>query len=254
MSGVKSASRVISILELFEAQRKPLRVIDIVDSLGYPQSSVSALMKTLYDSGYMSFNPQNRSYTPAPQLAFLGHWALGYRESVETIQGVMRRLSDITSMSAMLGARNGIMMQYIHFVVADSEFPMRLRDGTQRPLHRSALGIMLISHMNDADIGRVVRRYYLENPNEPQEPLKDILERVHFASENGYYFSQNLMLKGAGVIGVLMPMTRNSRRFSLGIGGLTDTIKQNADFFVESLKAATDEYAVEMAKLEERGY
>lgn len=254
MTAVKSASRVISILELFEAERKALRISDIVDALGYPQSSVSTLMKTLVGSGYISFNAKERSYSPSPQLAFLGHWALGHRESVEIIQGIMRRLSDATQMSAMLGARNGITMQYIHFVVADSDFPMRLREGTQRPLHRSALGLMLMTNMDDAEAGRVVRRYHLEHPNEAEEPLPDVLERLNFARENGYYVSNNLVIQGASVLGMLMPTPTNSRRFALGIGGLSETIRDNTDDFLQSLRAAASEYGEAMARLKDRGY
>lgn len=254
MTAVKSASRVISILELFEAERKALRISDIVDALGYPQSSVSTLMKTLVGSGYISFDATERSYAPSPQLAFLGHWALGHRESVEVIQGIMRRLSDTTCMSAMLGARNGIKLQYIHFVVADSQFPMRVREGTQRPLHRSALGLMLMTNLDDAEAGRVVRRYHLENPNEIEEPFSDVLERLNFAREHGYFISQNLILQGASIVGMLMPTPPNSRRFALGIGGLTEEIQENREDCIQALRAATLEYADAMARLKDRGY
>lgn len=254
MTVVKSADRVIAILELFEAERKPLRISDIVDALGYPQSSASTLMKTLVASGYISFHANDRTYSPSPQLAFLGHWALGHRESVEILQGIMRRLSDATSLSAMLGARNGITMQYIHFVVADSEFPMRLREGTQRPLHRAALGIMLMTNLDDQEAGRVVRRYHLENPNEEEEPFSTVLERLNFARQNGYFISKNLVIQGASVVGMLLPTAQNSRRFAIGVGGLSEVVTENADDIVRSLKLAQQEFSVAMAKLSERGY
>lgn len=254
MSEVKSASRVIAILELFERERKALRVSDIVDALGYPQSSVSTLMKTLVASGYISYNTQQRNYSPAPQLAFLGHWALGRRESVEIIQGILRRVSDATGQSAMLGARNGIALQIIHFVVADTPFPMRLREGTQRPLHRAALGIMLMSGMSDDEAARVVRRFHLENPTEMKEPFSDVLDRLNYAREHGHYLSTNLVIQGASVLGALMPTAPNSRRFAIGIGGLSNTIHENKDAFVQLLKSASQDYAAEMEKLSDRGY
>lgn len=254
MTAVKSASRVIAILELFEAERRALRINDIVEALGYPQSSVSTLMKTLVASGYISFDAQERSYSPSPQLAFLGHWALGHRESVEVIQGIMRRLSDATSMSVMLGARNGITMQYIHFVVAESEFAMRLREGTQRPLHRSALGLMLMTNFDDVEAGRVIQRYQLEHPGEFEEPLSDALERLRLARIQGYFLSNNLIIQGASVLAALMPTPPNSRRFAIGIGGLTEKMNENWAEFLQALKAATQEYAEAMARLKDRGF
>lgn len=254
MTAVKSASRVLSILELFEKERRALHISDIVDSLGYPQSSVSTLIKTLVASGYISFNASERSYSPSPLLAFLGHWALGHRESVEIIQGIMCRLSDTTNMSAMLGARNGVTLQYIHFVFADSNFPMRLREGTQRPLHRSALGLMLMTNLDDIEAGRVVRRYQNEHPGEAEEPMSEVLKRLNFARENGFYVSKNLVLQGASVVGMLVPTMQNSRRLAMGVGGLTDVIHENVDDFVQALRVARREYQDAMAKLAARGY
>lgn len=53
---VKSALRVLEILELFDAGRRPLRVADIVDRMNVPQSSPSMLLKTLVARGYMDFD------------------------------------------------------------------------------------------------------------------------------------------------------------------------------------------------------
>ena len=51
---VKSAVRVVRVFELFEAERRALSVQDIVDALGMPQSSISSLLKTLVNEGYLT--------------------------------------------------------------------------------------------------------------------------------------------------------------------------------------------------------
>ena len=50
---VKSADRVFDLLELFERVRRPLRVGEIAERLGVPQSSVSMLLRTMVARGYM---------------------------------------------------------------------------------------------------------------------------------------------------------------------------------------------------------
>src|SRR5688572_17205832 len=108
---VKSAVRVIEIFELFEAERRPLKISEIVERLRVPQSSVSTLMKTLIAQGFMDFDADTRQFRPSARLAFLGHWALGAPDSIEQVQSVMRRLADETGESVLLGAQNGLMMQ-----------------------------------------------------------------------------------------------------------------------------------------------
>ena len=44
---VKSAQRALEILEVFSRQRRPLALKEILDELGYPTSSGSALMLSL---------------------------------------------------------------------------------------------------------------------------------------------------------------------------------------------------------------
>ena len=104
---VKSAQRVIDILELFESECRPLRVADIVERLGLPQSSVSMLLRTLVSRGYMEFDAATRQYCPSVRVAFLGDWTLrsvGQRK----VQDTMRWLADETGETVLLGRRSGL--------------------------------------------------------------------------------------------------------------------------------------------------
>lgn len=57
---VKSALRVLEILEVFDAERRPPRVTDIVEPMNLPQSSASMLLKTMVARGYMDFDAASR--------------------------------------------------------------------------------------------------------------------------------------------------------------------------------------------------
>jgi hypothetical protein len=69
MGSVKSAGRVLRILEFFdEIQREARgagrgsRVAEIAESLSIPQSSTSILLNCLVDLGYMDYLPESRSF------------------------------------------------------------------------------------------------------------------------------------------------------------------------------------------------
>src|SRR6218665_3411554 len=83
---VKSAVRVFELLEMFGAERRPLRVADIVERLGAPQSSVSMLLKSLVARGYMEFDAAKREYCPSIRISFLGDWTTRMPDRPEAIQ------------------------------------------------------------------------------------------------------------------------------------------------------------------------
>src|ERR1700755_1887392 len=70
----KSARRVFDILELFRERQCPLRLKDVVDSLGMPTSSAAALLKTMAQMNYLSFESTSRTYLPTLRLSQLGSW------------------------------------------------------------------------------------------------------------------------------------------------------------------------------------
>lgn len=104
---VKSALRVLEILELFDAERRPLRVADVVDRMNVPQSSASMLLKTLVARGYMDFDAASREYCPSVRVSFLGAWTVGDLGRREEITDAMRELAEDTGETVLLGRRSG---------------------------------------------------------------------------------------------------------------------------------------------------
>lgn len=81
-SGVKSAERALSILELFSQRNIALTFTEVADRLGYPRSSLHGLLRTLAARGWLRLDPATRrfslgiraweagsAYTPATELS-----------------------------------------------------------------------------------------------------------------------------------------------------------------------------------------
>lgn len=60
-SVVKSAGRVLQILEFFDDVKREANVVEICRALGYPQSSTSVLLRSLVQLGYLAYTPKGRS-------------------------------------------------------------------------------------------------------------------------------------------------------------------------------------------------
>lgn len=217
---MKSAVRVFELLELFEAERRPLRVAEIVEKLGAPQSSVSMLLKTLVARGYMEFEGSRREYCPSLRISFLGDWATRMPEQKDAIQDAMRRLANETGETVLLGRQSGLLMQYLSIIESQHALRFSPSPGTMRPMHRTAIGIMLLSQLDDDQIGLLLRRYNAEaGKTGPPAKIAETIRAVEFAREHGYYESANLATPGAGVIAALLATPIRGQRLGIGIGG-----------------------------------
>src|SRR5476651_626786 len=88
----KSARRVFDILELFRERQCPLRLKDVVDSLDMPTSSAAALLKTMAQMNYLSFESTSRAYLPTLRLSQLGSWVTAANYESGPIQEAVRRI------------------------------------------------------------------------------------------------------------------------------------------------------------------
>lgn len=237
---VKSATRAFELLEVFERERRPMRVNALVEKLDAPQSSVSMLLKTLVSEGYMEFNAATREYCPSARVAFFCEWATHLPHKADAIPQALHELATHTGETVLLGRLDGLQMQYI--TVVDSQHDLRFAPapGTKRPPHRSAIGIVLMSTMADDQIGRLLRRYNAElAPTEGQRAdIEATLREVVLARQQGYYHSCSLATPGAGVIATLLPTPIRCQRLALGVGAPLDRLQLQKRELVDLLRAA----------------
>ncbi len=242
--GVKSAERVLAIFEVFEAERRPLRISELVKRLEIPQSSTSTLMKTLVANGLVEFDPDTRTFQPSVRLAFLGNWVLGSSDGLAQIQSLIQRLAAETGETVLVGAQNGLNVQYLSVVVSEHQVRFALRPGLMRPLHLAGLGLMLLSQKNDGEVGRIVRRYNAEaDQDQPHANEATVLAAVREARALGYCQTANLASPGAGVIATLLPLPVEGRYLAIGLGAPLDRLESRRQLLLDSLLTEVDQFA-----------
>ncbi|WP_326535580.1 IclR family transcriptional regulator [Pseudorhodoferax sp.] len=244
---VKSAARVFELLELFDAERRPLRVTEIVQRLDMPQSSVSMLLKTMVARGYMEFDAADRSYCPSVRISFLNEWAMRAPGQRQDMQDAMRRLADETGESVLLGRQSGLLLQYVSIIESQRALRFSPSPGTLRPLHRTAIGIMLLSRQDDERIDLLLRRYNAEKLG-PTARIAETFRAIAFAREHGWYESASLATPGAGVIATLLPTPIRQQRLAIGVGGPVDRLHKRRRVLLDAVLAAAQATATTQAK------
>lgn len=215
---VKSASRVLVILELFERERRPLGLIEVWTTLGYPRSSTAVLLKTLVGHGYLHFDRASQRYCPTMRLAAVGRWVeqsvLRDARMADAVGWLQRR----TSLAVVLAGRTDTQVQYLHIAHPANPLSLRVKPGDLRPLAGSAMGWALLAGSRDAEIERIVRRinhYGLEERVE----LKALMQKIREVRRDGVAFSRGCVTPGVGMLSVMLPASAFERPVALGLTG-----------------------------------
>lgn len=144
---VKSASRILDILELLATNAAPLRASEIAKRLGVPKSSAHMLLATLERRGYV-VDRSDRRFTLHPALgAPGGTWVGGFRGSLLRVaRPVMQRLVASTGESSLLGClRADFAFEYVEKVVTPQPLRVDVDLGIPRPLHSTSTGQIFLA-------------------------------------------------------------------------------------------------------------
>lgn len=235
---VKSARRVFEVLEYFDEHQQAATVIDVANKLGYPQSSTSALMRTMRDLGYLHYDGSERTYVPTARVALMGQWINNpyYRDG--HLRALMQDLSQRTGETILLAARNGLYAQYVHVVQASVAMRLFVPNGTLRPLAQTAAGLMLLSSYSDAEVGRIVKRINAD-PSHSQGSLDPdtVLRAVQEVREQGYSFSLGLLRPSTGAVAMLLPVPPGAPPLVLTVAGVIEEVRINKERIVQMMRS-----------------
>lgn len=244
-TSVKSAMRVFEILEQFKEVRRPLRLKELCERLGYPVSSTAALMKTIVDQGYLHFDQTSRAYFPTPRLAQLASWIGGANFEHGPVLDAMRRLQRTTGELIVLGTPIGIHMEYVETLRATQVIQLYNPPGTRRLLAQLGMGWLMLSRMPEATATALYRRtIVLGKVDEAEFPLDAFQARLAQMRKQDFAFTRatdyvlpNTAHWGGAMISMLVPAPANHRRLAIGIGGPAQRLDENTDAILAALRA-----------------
>tara|TARA_E500000318_G_scaffold78156_1_gene73080 strand:- start:37596 stop:38420 length:825 start_codon:yes stop_codon:yes gene_type:complete len=234
---VKSVARTCETLVFFDEMRRPLTVVEISKKLGYPQSSTSALLKSLVKLGFLAHDAKRKSYFPTEQVPLLGSWMNPDLFGEGTIQKLLKAISARTKNTVILATKNGDEAQYIQVIRSKKSPIHHVSLGTRRPLGNSGVGRVLMSRFNEDEICRMLRKINAYRaPDAPAVDIKAFLASLEETRAKGYYRSTDQVVKGAGLISMPFPNHLDSRLFAVGVAAPTDIILRSEAEIVKIMR------------------
>jgi len=204
MSEVKSAVRVLDILELFSVVSEPIGVSEIARMMAIPKSSAQALLTTLVGRGYLI-------------RAGSGYEMMGtYREDgwvggalsrvLRFAEPMMQALAQKTGESAFLSVlAPNFEMKYISKAVSPNVVRYDAPLASLRPAYCVSSGIAILAWLREAEIERFFKTVKLvpvtEHSPEDESTIRALLEK---ARRLGYAELSNSNVPGAS--GVSAPV------------------------------------------------
>jgi len=250
---VKSAVRSLDVLYMFAVERRALSQREIVKLLGYPQSSTTFLLKTMVSSGYLIYDPNDRTYFPTPKVLSVGDWLretdYGRMDGDTPLADLIRELEEFGE-TVCLSTQNDTNV-YWHRVIARN-LPRELYypEGHMYALTYSSHGWVLLSRLEAERVDRTCR---LVNSREPNLRLRvkpdDALRRVEHIRNRGYFYHRNTFLVGGASVSMLLPGKVAGRAVAVGVGGMVDRVEKKLDEIIPRLEKVVRSYGERIGAL-----
>jgi DNA-binding IclR family transcriptional regulator len=150
---VKSADRLLDLLELLGCAIRPLGLAEVTAELGIPKSSALALLRTLVARGYVARDAAEGYALAHPFGLEEGDWLGGLPRRVAAlgrpvVEALVARTGETVNLGAMLsGFRVRPLIQQAS--------PLAVRydpRGVDCPAYCTAMGRMLLAHLPDASV------------------------------------------------------------------------------------------------------
>lgn len=238
MTGVvKSAERVLRVLELFAAERTPLVAAEISRRLRWPKSSTNMLLRSLVALGYLMVDVRTVEYFPSPKLTSLGDWIPDALLAGDDVRARLQELHDRTGETVTLSMQNGFDMQFVVVLPGTFSISLTMRDGLTAPIFTTAVGIALLSAETDDSIRRLAQRSnHRRRAGGRRIEIGKLLTEVREARARGYAVGYERVFPDTGAIAMAVPSRAGGRTLVVGVGGLAARIRRSESQIVDAMR------------------
>jgi IclR family KDG regulon transcriptional repressor len=245
-SSIKSVKRVFQLLELFSELKQPLTSVRVERQLGYPASSALALLKSMVQLGYLSFDRIDKTYFPTVRLTLLGEWIdLAVRKGHGSLLATIDRLIAATGESVSLSCQSDLDMQFIHVGQGPQHVTVNITPGTLAPLFRSSIGLTALSQRSAAEITRLAQRQNkTEKDKADRVDLAKVMTLVEGVRLRGWFAGYDMYIDGVGAISWALPAPANGRGMVLSVSGPTERIRAGEQKLVQTVEMVLKEQGV----------
>lgn len=224
---VKSADRVLDLLELLCSAGRPLTHTEISYALSVPKSSMSQLLGNLRRRGYLTFQAGPNVYEPGPAVTKLTEASKSSSDFLDVVQKVVDAIAKTTGETASFYKRRGDQVERV--VVANSLRPLRywMQVGESMPLHATSGGKVILASLQQGQRDRILSRTRLTKVTPNTITSRAQLSRELAATvKSGLAYSREEFEEG--VIGISVAILNHDRQPEGSLSVVFPTVRDKA--------------------------
>lgn len=195
---VKSADRVLDLLELLNRSTRAMSHTDLAEALGIPKSSLSQLLRSLVARGYVALAPGRNTYEPGPAFRELQRRHRGAIDWKAVALPVLKRLTEATGESSSFSLYRDGYVERIVGVDSPQVLTYRMTPGTRFVLHSSSAGKAVLAALPTEEREALLEKARLERKTEATiRSMAELRRQLTRAAREGLAYS-----RGEHVLGV----------------------------------------------------
>jgi IclR family pca regulon transcriptional regulator len=194
-TSVKSATRVLDLLEMLASSPMPMGVSEVARRMEIPKSSAHMLLSTLEQRQYVICDEARRFALHPMFSACAGSWVGGFRATLMHVaRKSMARLAQVTGETSFLAVprEDGTTLYYIDKVLSPQEVRCDAELYAPRALHSNSLGLVLLAFqpqarteafLRDAELVRFTPKTICD-PEELRRELESVRARGYATTKD----------------------------------------------------------------------
>jgi DNA-binding IclR family transcriptional regulator len=186
---ITALARGLDVVRCFRRGEPPLSNQEIARRTGLPRPTISRIMYTLRDLGYLRYYPKTRSYGLGGAAYVLGHIADENFDPIGAIRPIMQRYAQVTGTNIGLSTRERLNMIYVEAVEGASLVGLQLRVGDTISLTQSAIGLAYLAGLEERERAAIIRQMKREGLADMDEFLPRLDEACDQLLKYGFCLS-----------------------------------------------------------------
>lgn len=232
---VKSAERVLRVFELLSQNQHGLTIKEISESLSFPQSSTSGLIRTLLNEGYLSLDSFNK-YKLGPKLIQIGSAAMDSLDISSQGMPYLKKLMEDVQETVFMAVLSENELVYVAKIDNNRSIRTTAQPGSQKPLYCTGLGKTFLAFLPQQQRTTILDSLELRPITEHTITDKKRLEQqLTLFNELGYSIDDEENEDGLFCLAAPIYGSNHTIQAAVSVAGPKDRMIKQKDFIVEKL-------------------
>lgn len=234
-TNVKSASRVLDVIEYIITCNKPPTFRMIREALDIPKSSLSYLLQDLIARDYINCDTDLKVYYSGLKLVQMGAASINNTDISREISLATKKLSEdlnVTTHAAILDNRSVV---YIAKSQSTTDLSLVTNIGFRIPAHATALGKVLLADLTPHELEMRFKNIQLERFTEQTiTSFEKLQENLVTVQKNGYAIDNQEVIPGG--ICIAAPIYDKTSRVIAAISATIPLVRITDEFMAEAIE------------------